>query len=190
VLLDKYGFIPGNLTGLFEGGTFEDASSLGLALLLSPFFHVGWVHIGGNLLYLRVFGDNVNDALGHLRYVLFFIVGCVAGNLAQFAFEPISSRPIIGASGGIAGVLGFYITTFPRARVLTLFPALIVLMFIEVHASAFIGVWCLQQFLNGFLLVTDGTYQADIAWFAHIGGFIFGVAVAVIIRRKRQRQVA
>ena len=169
--------------------SFEDASSLGIALLLSPFFHAGWAHIGGNLLYLRVFGDNVDDALGHVRYVLFFIVCCIAGNLAQFAFEPSSSRPIIGASGGIAGVLGFYITTFPRARVLTLFPALVVLMFIEVHASAFIGVWCLQQFLNGFLLVTDGTYQTDIAWFAHIGGFSLGLVTAIVVRRKRKRQV-
>ena len=188
-LLETYGFVPGNLAGLLEYWTSRDAQGVAVGFFLSPFFHVGWIHIGGNLLYLRVFGDNVEDSLGHVRYIAFFFLCCIAGNLAQFLFEPSSSRPIVGASGGIAGILGYYITKFPRARVLTLFPALVVLMFIEVHASAFIGIWCLQQFLNGFLLITSEVHQTDVAWFAHIGGFTLGVCTAILLRLVQSKEV-
>ena len=185
-LIQQYGFIPGDLTGAIEQGGSSHLASIGLTLLTSLFFHGGWIHIGGNLLYLRVFGDNVEDRLGHFLFMVFFLLCGAIGNLCQFAFDPASSRPIIGASGAISGVLGCYITLFPKARVLTLFPALVFLMFIEVHAAAFIGIWCLQQFLNGFLTISqDPSAIESIAWFAHLGGFCAGVSCGLLFRWKQ-----
>jgi len=188
--IDEFGFVPGTLTGALEA---NDSRGIVIALACAIgaiFIHGGWIHVIGNLLYLRVFGDNVEDRFGHVAYCLFFLLGGVVGSLCQYAYDPSSSLPIVGASGAVAGVLGAYVTLFPKARVLTLFPAVVFLMFLEVHASAFIGIWCLQQFLNGFLTITDAPDAIEsIAWFAHLGGFACGVFCAFLFRwRSRVRR--
>jgi membrane associated rhomboid family serine protease len=152
-------------------------------MLTATFLHGGWFHVVGNLLYLRVFGDNVEDRLGHLGFLLFYFGSAAAGATAQAIVAPTSTVPMIGASGAIAGVLGAYIVLFPRARILTLFPIVIVLTFIEVPAVLFLGIWALQQFLNGFLVVTaPSAADGGIAWFAHIGGFGLGIGVGLLRR--------
>jgi membrane associated rhomboid family serine protease len=185
--IDEFGFIPGSLSGALEAQDMSAGLATLACALSSIFVHGGWIHIIGNLLYLRVFGDNVEDRFGHLGYLLFFMFCGLVGSLCQFCYAPASSLPIVGASGAIAGVLGAYITLFPRARVLTLFPAVIFLMFLEVHASAFIGMWCLQQFLNGYMMITEAPDAIEgIAWFAHLGGFGCGVVCALIVRWRRR----
>jgi membrane associated rhomboid family serine protease len=179
----EHAFVPqrlGSATGL------DDLGAAGVTIVTSMFLHGGWFHILGNLLYLRVFGDNVEDRLGHLAYPVFYLVAGTVGALAQFAAQPASVTPMVGASGAVAGVLGAYIILFPRARVVTLFPVFIFLTFIEVPAVIFLGLWALQQFLNGYASVTGPGGFERVAWFAHIGGFAFGVMCGVVMRWRRQ----
>lgn len=181
----EFGFVPARLAEApLEG--LKDA-------VTAMFLHGGWFHVLGNLLYLRVFGDNVEDRLGHLVYPAFYVAAGVAGALAQWAVQPDSTTPMVGASGAIAGVLGAYLVMFPKARVVTLFPVFIFLTFIEVPAVVFLGIWGLQQFLNGYASVTEATQVVDsVAWFAHIGGFVFGAVVGIVMRirgpRSRRRK--
>ncbi len=191
-LVSAYGFVPARFTAALGG---EEPLELVLfTLISSAFLHGGWFHILGNLLYLRVFGDNVEDRLGHPLYILFYLFSGAAGALAQWFFDPYSSVPMVGASGAIAGVLGAYIVMFPRARILTVFPVFIVLTFIEVPAFFFLGIWALQQFLNGFLALSASMEPSGgVAWFAHIGGFvvgIFGGMLGRVLHRIRRRRRA
>ena len=183
-MIQAWGFVPARLTEAAEvgGPALQEALLTGLT---AQFLHAGWVHVIGNLVYLRVFGDNVEDKLGAAAYLLFYLAAGVAGLSAQYAFDPTSAVPIVGASGAIAGVLGAYIVLFPASRVVTLFPALIFLTFVEVPAVVFLGVWGLQQLLNG-LLALDGTVDR-VAWFAHLGGFGFGLLVGAGVRLVRWR---
>lgn len=180
-LVRAFGFIPARLTVAADRQ--EGLGPVLLTMLTATFLHGGWFHVVGNLLYLRVFGDNVEDRLGHLGFLLFYFGSAAAGATAQAIVAPTSTVPMIGASGAIAGVLGAYIVLFPRARILTLFPIVIVLTFIEVPAVLFLGIWALQQFLNGFLVVTaPSAADGGIAWFAHIGGFGLGIGVGLLRR--------
>jgi len=177
----EYGFVPARLAEAPLDGL-RDA-------VTATFLHGGWFHVLGNLLYLRVFGDNVEDRLGHLLYPLFYVAAGVAGALAQWAVQPDSTTPMVGASGAIAGVLGAYLITFPKARVVTLFPVFIFLTFIEVPAVVFLGIWSLQQFLNGYASVTGANQVVEsVAWFAHIGGFVFGALVGIGLRIRGPRR--
>lgn len=193
-LVRAYGFVPANLdTALTQT---ELGPAVGLTVLTSMFLHGGWVHVISNLLYLRVFGDNIEDRLGHVGYLLFYVAAGAAGALAHWLVEPTSAVPVVGASGAIAGVLGAYIVLFPRARILTLFPVFIFLTFLEWPAYVFLGIWSAQQFLNGLLTIaSSATSDGGVAWFAHIGGFALGVVVGGIARvvsgaRRRKRAAA
>ena len=181
-LIADWGFVPERLTrALAIGGpTLQEAL---LTAITAQFMHAGWVHIIGNLVYLRVFGDNVEDKLGEAAYLLFYLAAGVVGMAAQYVFDPHSDVPIVGASGAIAGTLGTYIVLFPAARIVTLFPVLIFLTFVEVPAALFVGVWCVQQLLNG-VLAFDGPMDS-VAWFAHLGGFGFGLIVGIALRLAR-----
>ena len=150
----------------------------GLTLITSMFLHGGWLHVGGNLLYLWIFGNNIEDRLGAFRFsVFYFLTGLVAAAL-QVIIEPSSRLPMIGASGAIAGVLGGYIVLFPRARVQTLIFFFIFVQVVSVPASLLLGWWFLIQLFNGVMSLGDYA-QGGVAFFAHIGGFIAG---AVLIR--------
>ncbi|MFO0724995.1 MAG: rhomboid family intramembrane serine protease [Myxococcota bacterium] len=187
-LVRAFGFVPARLTAAADRGDGSLPAVL-LTMVTSTFLHGGWFHIIGNLLYLRVFGDNVEDRIGHVGFFLFYFASAAAGATAQAIIAPTSTTPMIGASGAIAGVLGAYIVMFPRARILTLFPIFILLTFIEVPAFFFLGIWALQQFLNGFLVVTSPAGgDGGIAWFAHIGGFALGVVVGGLARTVKRRR--
>ena len=146
-----------------------------LALLWSMFMHGSILHVLGNMLFLWVFGNNVEDRLGPIPYLLFYLLAGVAATVAHVAFNTGSTVPTIGASGAIAGVMGAYIVWWPHARVLSLIPILFFFGFIELPAAVVLGVWFVTQF---FTNPNEG-----IAWLAHVGGFAFGAAVALALRR-------
>ena len=142
---------------------------------IPTFLHGGWMHLLGNMLYLYIFGDNVEDTLGHGRYLLFYIACGAASFAVQIGFQPGSAVPNIGASGAIAGVLGAYFLLFPRARVVTLLPLFIFFTTIEIPAVVFLGLWFLLQFLSGTVSLGRPAATGGVAWWAHVGGFVAGV---------------
>ncbi|MFL5760717.1 MAG: rhomboid family intramembrane serine protease [Thermomicrobiales bacterium] len=148
------------------------------------FLHGGWLHIFGNMLFLWIFGDNVEDTMGHVRYLLFYLLCGFAGNLGQVLVNPDSAMPLVGASGAIAGILGAYLVMFPFGKIRTFFLIGWIPIIFLVPAWVQIGLWILLQFLNG--LATLGARTADtsggVAFFAHIGGFAAGVLLNRIFR--------
>ena len=160
------------------------------SLFTSMFLHGGILHVAGNMLYLWIFGDNVEDRMGHGRFIVFYL-GCgVAAALAQIYVDPSSSIPMVGASGAIAGVMGAYFVLYPHSRIVTLVPIFIFIQIIEVPAIFFLGIWFLMQFLSGvgsIATAADGA-SGGIAFWAHAAGFIAGlVGVMVFKRPERQR---
>lgn len=156
-----YGIIPAR----FHAGT----------LLTTMFLHGGWMHLIGNMWFLWIYGDNVEDILGHWKYLLFYILCGVAAGLIHLLFNPDSRIPTIGASGAIAGVMGGYIVKFPRSQILTLVPIFLFFTTLEIPAAIILGYWFLLQFFSGFGSIGHSNLsEGGIAWFAHIGGFIAG----------------
>lgn len=152
----------------------------------SMFLHVGWVHFLGNMLYLWVFGDNVEDRMGRLRFTLFYLGSGVAAALAQMFVNPHSPVPMVGASGAIAGVLGAYLRLFPRSRVLALVPVFF-LQVVQVPAAFFLAFWFIIQLANGAMALVAGPGVAGgPAFWAHIGGFVAGYLLAPhLVKRPR-----
>ncbi|HLW00804.1 MAG TPA: rhomboid family intramembrane serine protease [Ktedonobacterales bacterium] len=150
-----------------------------LTLISSMFIHAGWLHIAGNMLFLLIFGDNVEDRLGHLGFLLFYLLCGLAAMLAQTLADPTSTLPVIGASGAIAGVLGAYLVLFPLAKVRTL----LLVFLIDLPAWLMIGVWILLQALSGLAVfgAADDT-TGGVAYFAHLGGFALGLVIALLYR--------
>jgi len=151
-------------------------------LLTSMFVHGGWMHLIGNMLYLYIFGDNVEDRLGHVRYLLFYFLCGAAAGATQSLTNPGSTVPMIGASGAIAGVAGAYLLFFPNARVLTLVPVFIVLQIVEIPAVFFLGVWFLWQVVSG--VATLGHDAGGVAVWAHVGGFMTGMVLGPALKRR------
>jgi len=157
------------------------------AIVSSMFLHGSWLHVIGNMWYLWIFGDNIEDRLGHGRYVLFYLLCGAAAAIGHVASQPGSLVPTIGASGAIAGVLGAYFVLYPRSRVLTLIPLIIVFEIIELPAYFLLGFWFLMQLVSaGAIAVTAGTQDSGgIAFVAHIAGFVIGV-LAIFVLKKPQ----
>jgi membrane associated rhomboid family serine protease len=149
-----------------------------LTLLTAMFLHGGWLHLGGNMLFLWVFGDNVEHALGAIPYVVFYIVAGVVASFAQIWLEPGSIIPTLGASGAISGILGAYLVLFPsnRVRVLAWY------WVVAVPAVVVIGMWALLQFFYGFASIAETQQTGGVAYMAHVGGFISGVVAALVAR--------
>lgn len=167
-LISNYGLSPQAFLHDLARGNYAAAVS---AMLAYQFIHGGWLHIGSNMLYLWIFGDNVEDRLGHGKYLLFYLLmGSLAG-FAQIASDPESIIPIIGASGAVAGILGAYLISCPRARVLALVPIFFLFTMAEVPAVLFLGFWFVLQLFSG--LAGIGV-DVSVAWWAHIGGFAAG----------------
>jgi membrane associated rhomboid family serine protease len=161
-----------------------------VTILTSIFVHGGLLHILGNMLFLWVFGDNVEDRLGHAFYAVFYLLGGFVASLTQGWVEPDSLVPTVGASGAVAAVLGAYIVYFPKARVTTLLPFFpFILIPFAVPAFIMIGLWFLQNLLSGFATLSPevGTPDSGVAFFAHIGGFVFGAIVAFLFIRRGRR---
>ena len=148
-----------------------------LAIVVSMFLHGGLLHIGSNMLYLWIFGDNIEDRLGHGRYLLFYLLCGFLATYAHAFFSPASRIPAIGASGAIAGVLGAYLVLYPHARVMTIIPIFIFITIREVPAVLILGIWFVLQLFSGVgsLGVSDAQDMGGVAYFAHIGGFVAGI---------------
>ena len=163
-----------------------------LAVLTSMFLHGGLLHFGGNMLYLWIFGDNVEDRMGHGRFVLFYLLCGTAAALAQAMFDPDSAVPMVGASGAIAGVMGAYFVLYPHSRIVTLLP-FIVIQVIEVPAIFFLGIWFLMQFASGITSVATATGGAGggggVAFWAHVAGFVAGLVGVFVFRRPERQRV-
>jgi membrane associated rhomboid family serine protease len=153
------------------------------ALVTSQFLHAGWLHAVGNMVYLWIFGDNVEDRLGHGGYLLFYLGSGAAAAVLQTLFDPFSNVPMIGASGAIAGVMGAYFVLYPHSRVLTAVFLVIFFDIIEIPALFFLGIWFLMQLLSGVgSLGVSNAAGGGIAFWAHIGGFVVGAAVGFALR--------
>jgi len=161
------------------------------ALFTSQFLHSGWMHIISNMLYLWIFGDNVEDRLGHVRFLLFYLGAGAAAAVLQTLFDPFSSIPMVGASGAIAGVMGTYFVLYPYSRVLTAVFLIIFFDIVEIPAVFFLGLWFLLQLLSGVgSLATSSAGGGGIAFWAHIGGFVVGVMIGLVLRSRDKRWAA
>lgn len=188
MLITVFGFMP--IRFLHPHAYGYSVIEVAITLFTSLFLHGGVVHLLGNMIYLWVFGGAVEDALGHSRYLAFYLVAGAIGSLTHTLLFSASSVPSIGASGSIAGVLGAFLVLRPRARIITLLPLPYFVM-AELRALIFLPIWFLMQFFNGFLALAAarGTQEmAGIAWWAHIGGFLFGAIVGAIARSRGRAQ--
>lgn len=177
--IDVFGLVPARLL---------DIPSLGqvTTIFTSMFLHGGWLHLISNLLALYIFGDNIEDRIGHRRYLVFYLVCGLIAALIHIAFNSNSPVPTIGASGAISGVLGAYFILYPGARVITLIPLFILPWFVEIPAVFYLGFWFLSQLFNGALSIAVGaqTY-GGVAWWAHAGGFLAGLLLVGLFQQRR-----
>jgi membrane associated rhomboid family serine protease len=161
---------------------------LGMRVLYAMFLHGGWAHILGNMLYLWIFGDNVEDRLGHGRFLIFYLLCGWVASYAHVWSMPTSTMPSLGASGAIAGVLGAYITLYPHARVVTLIPLGIFTDLVQIPAVFVLGFWFVQNLFSGMLSLGVRTAQGGgVAWWAHIGGFVAGLVLVWIFQNRKRR---
>lgn len=151
-------------------------------LFSSMFIHGGFFHIGGNMLYLWIFGNNIEDAMGHGRFIFFYLICGVIAAYSHAVFDANSKVPMVGASGAVSGVLGAYMLLFPQARVLTVIPLGIFFPIVKIRAIYVLGFWFVAQSLNAFLGAKGG-----IAWFAHVGGFVAGMVLIFFFRKPQPR---
>ena len=181
----QWGIVPARLTAAWASGT--NLAAEAATLITSQFLHGGWLHLLGNMLYLWIFGNNVEDRLGRIGFLVFYLVGGVLAGLAQVAIAPDSTIPTIGASGAIAATLGAYLVLFPGARITSLVYLGFFYQLIDVPAVVVLVFWFVLQLIDGLtsLGVTDA--NGGVAFFAHIGGFVFGALVGLVIRTVRRR---
>ncbi len=170
--------------GLVPAQLLARPAALWITILTSMFLHGGWFHIISNMWVLFIFGDNVEDRLGGFRYLIFYLLSGVAAAVLQALILPASRVPTIGASGAIAGVLGAYLVLYPRAKVASLVPILFIFTIIEIPAFLFLLFWFVSQLFSGWLTL-QGTAGAGVAWWAHVGGFLFGMAAVGLLARKQ-----
>lgn len=157
-----------------------------LPLFSAMFLHGGLLHFLGNMWYLWIFGDNVEDELGHGRFLIFYLLSGVMAGLAHAYLHPDSPIPTIGASGAIAGVMGAYFWMFPRSRVITLIPMILLFPVIEVPAIFFLGFWFFIQLMQGTIELTADPQSGGVAWWAHLGGFVAGAILALFFRKRKR----
>lgn len=182
----KFGFIPAELSSGQEFRTLGAAISIAspiptwATMLTSMFIHGGLMHFIGNMLFLWVFGDNIEDTFGHVRYLIFYVVSGILATLAHFAIDPSSQTPLVGASGAISGVMGAYLLIYPNNRIRTLIIYILITV-IELRAMWLLLIWIALQTIQGLLSIGVSD-QVSTAFFAHIGGFVVGVAVGLVYK--------
>jgi membrane associated rhomboid family serine protease len=188
--IDNWGYYPCSVQGPCTGVAVQHHSATE-TVFTSMFMHGGWVHIIGNMLFLWIFGNNVEDALGRIRFLIWYVLAGIAATALQtfvtlhFGTVQDASIPNIGASGAIAGVLGGYFLLLPRASVLTVFTLGFFFILREIPAIWFLGAWILLQALDGTISLTTPAESGGVAFFAHIGGFVFGVVTIHIFKARR-----
>ncbi|HEX4209850.1 MAG TPA: rhomboid family intramembrane serine protease, partial [Candidatus Binataceae bacterium] len=155
-----------------------------VTLVSATFLHAGLLHIGGNMLYLLIFGPAVEGWMGPYRYLGFYLLSGIAAGLATVAMGPASRVPVIGASGAIAGVLGAYFVLYPRGRIATILPLFVFIRIVEVPAVFYLLAWFAVQLYAGISASAEGPLVGGVAWWAHVGGFLFGVAAAPLLVHK------
>jgi membrane associated rhomboid family serine protease len=155
------------------------------ASVFSTFLHAGWLHVIGNMLFLWIFGNNVEDYLGRVKYVLFYLLGGLAATFAHVLTHLDSHAPGVGASGAVAAVMGAYLLLYPKARVNVLVPIFFFLTVVQMSAWAVLGVWFLYQFVYAY---QEATIATGVAWMAHVGGFVFGLAAIYLLGGRPHRQ--
>ncbi len=176
--ITQWGVIP---TQILAGQRLE-------TLLTAMFMHGGWLHLIGNMVFLWVFGDNIEDTLGHIPYLIFYLAGGIAASAAHIALNPASNIPSLGASGAIAAVLGAFIVVYPHARIWALIFLGIFVTTTRVSALLFLGIWFATQLLSGFASLDINTAQTSgVAFWAHIGGFVFGLFIGLFYRGRAYR---
>ena len=211
----RHGFMPARLTHVGQGKPIEAPflmiddrtgepvkvgelrlstapSDVYPTFLTTMFLHGGFLHVAGNMLYLWIFGDNVEDRMGHGRFLAFYLLCGVAAALGQTFTAPNSIIPMVGASGAVAGVMGAYFVLYPRSRIVTLLPLFIFIQIIEVPAIFFLGVWFVMQFLSGIGSIasaTQGEPAGGVAFWAHISGFAAGLIGVFAFRRPQRERV-
>jgi len=166
-------------------------SSLSIAnigdIFTSMFMHAGLAHIGGNMLYLWIFGDNIEDSMGHGKYILFYLVGGIVASITHILTNPGSQIPTVGASGAIAAVLGAYLVLYPQSRVLTIIPLGFFIRMTTIPAGIVLGMWFVLQLFSGVLSI-GGPDVGGVAFWAHIGGFVAGVVMAKLMGKQRKQE--
>ena len=178
-----HGIPQTSLPGVPAHIPFHTPSPVYLTLITSMFLHAGWLHIGGNMLFLYIFGDNVEDRMGHIPYLLFYLFCGVVAGISQVAVDPGSSIPSLGASGAIAGVLAAYLVLFPLARVRTIIFIVFFFTIVTLPAFVLIGIWFLLQFLDGVAALSNVQQgMGGVAYFAHVGGFVTGLVITFLLR--------
>ena len=177
-LVYQFALIPSQVSAGLDTGDV-------VRVFTSMFMHGGLAHIAGNMLYLWIFGDNVEDAMGHGKYLLFYLFGGVVASLAHILTNPISQVPTVGASGAIAAVLGAYLILYPKSRVQTIIPLGFFMRITLLPASVVLGLWFVLQLFSGFLSL-GGPDVGGVAFWAHIGGFVAGVVLALLLARRRR----
>ncbi len=177
--LNKYGAIPVFVLNMTSPIEYPPPY---ITVFTSMFLHGGFFHIAGNMLYLWIFGNNIEDSMGHLRFVVFYLI---SGIIAVYTFSivnPHSTIPMVGASGAVSGVLGAYLILFPRAKVLTLIPFGFYMQIVKVPALFVLGMWIVIQLINGMV---SGGAGGGVAWFAHVGGFLAGIVLVGLFKKRR-----
>ncbi len=179
--INSYAMIPARLS---QGSGY-------LSIFTAMFLHGGFIHIAGNMLYLWIFGNNIEDALGHLNFAIFYLLSGLGGAIGHILTAPTSQIPSLGASGAISGVLAAYILLYPRAYVVTIVPIFYFIRIIRLPALIVIGFWIVIQFLNGFASIVAQPVTTEltggIAWFAHIGGFVTGFLLVLLMPKRDRR---
>jgi membrane associated rhomboid family serine protease len=185
----EFGATPCRLTGTCDRGDFPSPY---VTVFTSMFLHGSPLHVAGNMLYLWIFGDNVEDALGHARFLLFYLLAGAAAAVAQTVTSPTSAIPMIGASGAVSGVLGAYLLLFPYATILTMVIFGFFIRTVHIPAVIVLGFWIVLQLVNGWLTVSASAMgrgeTGGVAWFAHIGGFLAGMVLLLLFRPRTSRR--
>jgi len=182
----QFGVVPSHWI-VSAGSDFLDWPRLFLTLVTFQFLHGGFLHLASNMLYLWIFADNVEDRLGHARFLLLYLASGIIAAVSQILIAPHSSIPMVGASGAIAGVLGSYLLMFPTARIVTLVPLGLFAQTVELPAFIFLGLWFLLQWVQGVTTIGQVADVGGVAFWAHIGGFVAGMAGVLLLRPARRR---
>jgi len=180
--LYRYGLVPSYVTAALRGEA-GIVGALVLPAFTSMFLHGGWLHLAGNMWFLFVFGDNVEGRLGHLLFLVFYLLCGLAASATQYVLSPGVALPTIGASGAVAGVLGAYVVCWPRARIVTLIPLFLFFYVVELPAAFVLGFWFLMQLLQGAASLGVRFAHGGVAYGAHVGGFVVGMLLIRLLSR-------
>ena len=186
--VNTYAEIPCEVTGTDPCATAPGGPSTAVTVFTAMFMHGSILHLGGNMLFLWIFGNNIEDSMGPVKFLAFYLLGGIAATALQIAIDPGSEIPTLGASGAVAGVLGGYLLLFPRARVLTVIFIIFFFTIVELPALAILGFWFVQQVLFGYFDLNTAGEEGGVAYFAHIGGFAFGLLAIKLFADERKRR--